>query len=187
MPRKYNYPQSLLQQRPDIMERLIDGEPYASIAYSMKIAKDKIVSMMRMYKPMQSWISVRRKNTLLLEDEMLQYLAVGKGVDFLSELYDMPSDEIKTFLERLGRRDGKEYVRKPGNRRLITVHDVARFKVSIKVGESLVCDETEEGTVRYCTITGKHLWYADTDMGTYEWNWLAVKNENRVFEDEKYR
>lgn len=180
-------PSRLLRKRQQIMNELIAGTSYAQAAYTYKTAKRTLQDIMREYRPYRAWTEVRRKNRLLLEDEVRQYLMSGKPVVFCAELYDMSYEDMRQFVHGMELRDGKQYLGIADSRNVkkyITVQDVAEFKKIVQVGETLICDETEDGIVVCCTILKKHLWYADTDMGTIDWNWLCVKNERRLFSDE---
>ncbi len=179
--------QRLLGLRQRIMRELIDGKSYAQAAYEYKTAKYSLMSVMGEYRPYRTWINTRKQNRLLMEDEFRQYLLSGKPVAFLSELYDMTYDETRKFVHSLELRDGESYLGiadSSAGKRFITVADVARFKVDVQVGEMLVCDETEDGVQLYGRVLKKHLWYADTEFGAIDWNWLCVKNIRRLDGDE---
>ena len=169
------------------MEDLIAGYSFAQTAYRYKTVKHTIENLMKSYRPFRTWINERKQHRTLLEDEVRSYLLSGKPLSFCAELYDMDYSDMRQFVRDMEYMDGRRYLGEADSieaRKLITVQDVARFKVSVNVGELLCCDETEDGIMIYCKILKKHMWYADTDMGCIDWNWLAVRNERRVFGNE---
>lgn len=189
MTERKDAPSRLLRYRRQIMEELIAGTSYAQAAYKYKTQKRTLHDIMRNYKPYTSWIEVRKKNKFMLEDEVRQYLLSGKALVFCAELYDIPYDDMRQFVHGMEQRDGKQYLGMADSekvKRHITVYDVAEFKKQVQVGDMLICDQTEDGLLIYCRIQKKHLWYADTDMGTIDWNWLCVKNMRRIDDETLY-
>lgn len=182
-----NTPARLLSERSIILREMLSGESYAHLAYRHRTSKKYLMDMMRRYKPYKSWLLARQTDSLLMDAEIRQYLDDGLTVAFLSELYDVGYDEMRDRVHRIEMRVDTDYLSqsdKAMTKKYVTVDDVKDFKIKVNVGEMLICDETEDGVLIYCTILKKHLWYADTDMGSIDWNWLAVKNERRLFDDE---
>ena len=62
----------------------------------------------------------------------------------------------------------------------VYVWDVARFKRSVRIGEYLFYDETTDGIRIDCKVLKKYPWFAVTDVGCIDWNWLCVMNKERI-------
>lgn len=177
----------LMRMRQDVLREMIDGESYSKLAYKYKTSKPLLMSVMREYRAYKHWLLARKQDSMLMDQEIRQYLDNGMTVANLAELYWVSYDTMRTRVNEIEKTTKNEYlgpVDRAETKRYVTVDDVKEFKIRVQVGELLICDETEDGVLIYCKILKKHLWYADTDMGSVDWNWLCVKNMRRLFDNE---
>ena len=177
----------ITQLLPEIFERLQSGVAFSRLAYEYKTGKVTLMNLIYEYKPYRTWVNYRKKNPKSMERDLKKRLEDGATVAYLAELYNMDYGEMRNKVRDIEIGTNKLYLDtsdREAMKSVFTVHDVNEFKIKVQVGELLVCDQTEDGIVLYCKILKKHLWYADTDMGCIDWNWLCVKNERRLRDDE---
>ena len=177
----------LMDEMPQMFDELISGVSYAKIANYHKTTKQRLMQLMANYKPYKLWLLARVNDRSLLREEVKDYLAEGQTIRFLSELYCMEYSEMRKFVHEIEVEESKQYVsdvEQPFLEKHITVADVERFKVMVNVGELLIYGQSEDGVLLYCKILKKHLWFATTDQGCIDWNWLCINNTKRYYDNE---
>lgn len=171
----------------DIFQQALDGASYASIASKQRTTKDNLIEQLSEYRPYKKWLADRRRSPSLRYDDLRVMLTRGFTTRHIAELFQLSYDELKMEIHRLENADKRKYITDPAaeeSKRVITVYDVEIFKEIVQIGELLKCDKTEDGIVIWCKVLKKHKWFATTDCGCQEWNWLCVQNPERYFDNE---
>lgn len=167
---------------------LEDGVSYSRLAADYRRDRATFTRALLAYKPYAEWLYQRRKNPTLRYEDLRSMLIKGFTIRHIAELFDFTYDEMVADVRKLEAADGRKYLsdnrHDTGYKHYITVYDVEVFKRKVQVGELLVCSETEDGIIVYCKVLKKHNHFATTDMGAIQWNWLCVKNERRLYNDE---
>ena len=172
---------------PDVFEGLLSGMSFAKLACEYKTSKVMLMSVIYDYKPYKEWVRYRKRNPKSMEKDLKKRLDAGATVSYLAELYNMDYGEMRCKVRDIEIGTNQSYLDssdREAMQSVFTIADVNEFKIKVQVGELLIYDQTEDGIVMYCKILKKHLWYADTDMGSIDWNWLCVNNERRLRNDE---
>ena len=166
-----------------IFSELLSGADYPKVAQFHNTSVAMIKYWMSHFDTMRKWRGELRADPKRMKEEILRELGLGCDLLFMTELLGLNYHDLLARIHTIEREDHRYYITEAAlknTQRHITVHDVARFKEMVNVGEILVCDETEDGILIYCKILKKHTWYADTDFGGIDWNWLCVKNKRRL-------
>ena len=166
---------------------LNEGVSFSRLAADYKRDKAALVRQLMRYKPYADWLYKRRRDPITRYIDLRAMLIKGFSIRHIAEIFDMTYDEMVKDIRKLEAADNRIYLQDSKDteyKRFITIYDVERFRSMVQVGELLVYDKTEDGILIYCRILKKHRYFATTDVGAVQWNWLCVKNERRLYSDE---
>lgn len=179
MTKKDKKERRLLRERNEMLNEIASGDPFSVVAYRHKLGVEKLSSLMNEYEPYIEWVNERRQNPELLESEARGLIEEGRTVKYIEEHFCLSPVEADRLVKKIQRVYGGTGYRIPGQRD-IYVSDVERFKKAINIGDVLVCGVSPEGLLVLCKIKEKYKHFAATDAGGFEWNWLCVKNKERI-------
>lgn len=168
-----------IRERRKIFEEVTNGETFGVVAYRHKMGTNSLSALLNEYEPYIEWVNERRNDPELLEREARGLIEAGKTVKFIEEHFRLSPIEADRLVKKIQKVHGGTAFRVPGERDIF-VDDVERFRDSVSIGDVLVCGVSPEGLLRLCRIRKKYKHFADTDDGTYQWNWLTVRNKEKI-------
>lgn len=172
----------------DAFDRALnEGISFSKLAAEYRKDKATFNRELLRYRPYVKWLNDRRQDPSLRYIDLRSMLTKGFNIRHIAELFDMSYDDTVAEIRKLEAADGRTYLSDDSDseyKHFITVYDVERFREKVNVGELLVYDRTDDGVMLFCKVLKKHRYFATTDVGTVQWNWLCVKNERRLYFDE---
>ena len=176
----------LLEKASEMYSDVVDGgDSFGKVAYKYGTTKAKVKDILYDYKPYTDWLKKMRSNENHLKSQILMYMGKGKSVEFLSEHYQMEKEAIERYVSEINRRSSSQITYDVPGQRAVSITDVRRFARFTEVGDLLTCGITKDGLLIKCKVLKKYPHFAMTDLGTFDWNWLCVKNiENATLEYE---
>ena len=125
----------LMRMRQDVLREMIDGESYSKLAYKYKTSKPLLMSVMREYRAYKHWLLARKQDSMLMDQEIRQYLDNGMTVANLAELYWVSYDTMRTRVNEIEKTTKNEYlgpVDRAETKRYVTVDDVKEFNSDLE-------------------------------------------------------
>ncbi len=165
--------------RGELFDMVRDGSSLWSIANRFDSTEVNVRVALNSYRPYVHWLRDNYHNRHERDAVVRMMRKARYSVEDMAIILQCDQAEMQRTVNEVRKRDNRAYFQaiEESNLSKVSIYDVENFRDAVNEGQMLCYGETEDGVLLYCMVERKYKYWCMTDQGSFEWNWLAVKNK----------